>query len=97
MKLCDFSVGKRARESKTVNVLPGSLSSWVVFFCLTGAKNSMKNSMWACGGWRASNSPMSDRVWGMTPPLDFRTTEATRKAQLCTEPHFQAILRNSYY
>jgi hypothetical protein len=38
----------------------------------------------------------SDKVWGMTPPLDFRTTQATREAQLCTEPHFRAILRNSY-
>ena len=38
----------------------------------------------------------SDKVWGMTPPPDFCTTEATRKAQLCTKPHFWAILRNSY-
>ena len=38
----------------------------------------------------------SDKVWGMTPPLDFRTTQATREAQLCTEPHFLAILRNFY-
>ena len=38
----------------------------------------------------------SDKVWGMTPPLDFRTTQATREAQLCAEPHFLAILRNSY-
>ena len=38
----------------------------------------------------------SDKVWGMTPPPDFRIAEGTRKAQLCTEPHFLAILRNSY-
>ena len=26
------------------------------------------------------------------PPLDFRTAERARRAWLCTEPHFRAIL-----